>query len=72
MPIYQYQCPYCAKIYEKMRAIKDRYVPVKCKACAKAPLIVFKDCQLIMSAGAFSVKGFNAANNYSGNATKKG
>lgn len=70
MPIYEYQCPRCGKVYEKMRAINDRNVLVICVGCSSA-IDHGHVCRLLMSAGAFSVKGFNAANNYSGNATKK-
>jgi hypothetical protein len=51
MPIYEYECTSCGKVFDQRRAVDDRDAPQACPACAAA------ECRRRISASSFELKG---------------
>ena len=59
MPIYEYRCEKCGKVYEKLILTSShKEVDVICDGCGV-------NCKKIISKSSFKVNGFNAENRYS-------
>jgi len=58
MPIYEYKCNKCGKIWEILHIHTKEPFKLLCDVCNE-------DCDKIVSKSNFKVNGFNAANNYS-------
>jgi len=57
MPVYEYQCKSCQRIFEVITIKKDKD-PHKCPDCGK-------EGDKLMSAGSYRMKGYSAENGYS-------
>ena len=63
VPIYEYKCQHCAKVYEKLRNMTQQNDPTTCPTCGS------KDTHKIISAANFVLKG---AGFYANDYKKKG
>lgn len=64
MPIYEYQCVDCEKVFEKIQKFSDKPL-TECEECGG-------ELKKLISAGAFHLKGRGwAKDGYSGRPTKK-
>jgi putative FmdB family regulatory protein len=60
IPLYEYKCPACSTIFEKLRPFRDAKLPADCTCGTESPRIVSVPAPAAVQGGTHAQKGYGS------------